>query len=256
MPTKTVEDWIKVAQDFNLRTNFPNCIGAVDGKHIRIKKPNDTGSLYFNYKQYCSIVLMAVVDSEYCFTAIDVGAYGSASDSQVFKRCNFAKRLQRDMLNLPDDQYLPGDVNGHKMPYVFVGDEAFGLSKHVLRPFARKNLTNLKRIFNYRLSRARRMVECAFGILANKWRIFHRPIDTQPEVCDDIVKACCALHNYIRRHDGKQMPENEQVEEKSPFTNIAPSNQRASQIAEDNRMYFAKYFTSPQGNIPWQYNHI
>jgi hypothetical protein len=58
------------------------------------------------------------------------------------------------------------------MPFVVVGDEAFGLSEYVLRPFPRRNLSIQKKVFNYMHTRARRMVECAFGILASKWRIF------------------------------------------------------------------------------------
>ena len=59
MTSKTEEDWNKIANEFNDRTNFPNVIGAIDGKHVRIKKPEDSGSLCFNYKKFCSVVLMA-----------------------------------------------------------------------------------------------------------------------------------------------------------------------------------------------------
>lgn len=71
--------------------------------------------------------------------------------------------------------------------YVFVGDEAFGLSQHVLRsPYGGRNLTKNKHIFNYRLYRARRYVECAFGILSNKWRLFHQPINVTSKLAVDI----------------------------------------------------------------------
>lgn len=255
MKEKTTEDWLNVADDFYKRTNFPNCLGAVDGKHIRIKKPNNTGSLYYNYKQYCSIVLMAIVDSNYCFSSVDIGSYGSACDSQIFKKSNLARRLEQNLLNIPKNQKLPHDINGTEMPYVFIGDEAFSLTSHILRPFANKNLTWVKRIFNYRLCRARRMVECAFGILANKFRIFHRPLDTNPEFCDSIIKACCVLHNFLRCHDGNSFEELDH-QEKHNFVNIAPTNQRGPQSAQDNRTYFANYFTSPQGSVPWQYDYI
>ncbi|KAJ8929725.1 hypothetical protein NQ314_017561 [Rhamnusium bicolor] len=161
---------------------------------------------------------------------------------------------EQKLLNIPEDICLP-DIDGTCMPFVFVADEAFSISKHVLRPYARKNLTNLKRIFNYRLTRARRMVECAFGILANKWRIFHRPLDVNPEFCDSIVKAACILHNLVRLHDGKQVDQ-EDIESTTYFNNIAPSNKRGKQTALNNRTYFARYFTSPAGNVSWQYEYI
>lgn len=79
------EQWIGIAQKYYEKTQFPNCIGAVDGKHIRCVNPKNSGSIFFNYKKYFSIVLMANVDSEYCFISTDVGAYEREGDSCVFK---------------------------------------------------------------------------------------------------------------------------------------------------------------------------
>jgi len=60
----------------------------------------------------------------------------------------------------------------------------------------------IKTVFNYRLSRARRFIECLFGILTNKWRIFHRPLNVNIELAIDIIKACVVLHNFVRLRDG------------------------------------------------------
>ena len=85
------------------------------------------------------------------------------------------------------------------MPFVLVCDAALVLSDHALRPYPNKKLTCLKRIQNHNLSRARRVMENTFGILANKWRIFHRPIDVNPDFCDNIIRTCYVLHNYVRK---------------------------------------------------------
>ncbi|KAL4104784.1 hypothetical protein QTP88_020060 [Uroleucon formosanum] len=100
---------------------------------------------------------------------IDVGSYGKESDCNIFKQSRFEKKLYADKVNFPPDAPLPGDEDGVPQPFIVVGDEAFVINKHLLRPFPGKSLINKRRIFNYRLSRARRYIECTFGILSNKW---------------------------------------------------------------------------------------
>jgi hypothetical protein len=74
------------------------------------------------------------------------------------------------------------------MPFVLVRDEASALSNAMMRPYGDKDLPQNKMVFNYRLSRARRFIECSFGILTNKWRIFHRPLNVNIEIAIDIIK--------------------------------------------------------------------
>lgn len=172
MPEPSKEKWVEETKIFYNKTNFPNCLGAIDGKHIRCKAPNNSGSLFFNFKKYFSIVLIAIADDNLCFITIDVGAFGKESDSNIFKECPLGKKLYSGQLELPKPAILP-NTNDCPQPYVFIGDEAFALHSNLLRPYPGRNLNNTRRIFNYRLSRARRTVECTFGVLANKWRVLH-----------------------------------------------------------------------------------
>ncbi|XP_029348121.1 uncharacterized protein LOC115034802 [Acyrthosiphon pisum] len=119
MPELTKKDWIEVAEIYKKKANFPHCLGPIDGKHIRIRKPSNTGSEYFNYKNYFSIVLMAVVDANYKFLVVDIGAYGKGSDSLVFQDSHFGQRLQRDELDLPQASIIDG-YNEPVFPYVFL----------------------------------------------------------------------------------------------------------------------------------------
>ena len=73
-----------------------------------------------------------------------------------------------------------------------------GANRNMLWPFGGFNLIVKKRVLNYRLCRARRYVECVFGILSNKWRIFQRPLNVSPDFTVDIVKACVVMRISFR----------------------------------------------------------
>jgi hypothetical protein len=68
--------WIEIEKDVCNKCNFPNLIGAIDGKHVIIQEPLQSGSNFFCYKKktFCTI-LLALVDADNRFIAIDVGAY-------------------------------------------------------------------------------------------------------------------------------------------------------------------------------------
>ena len=87
------------------------------------------------------------------------------------------------------------------MPYVLVGDEAFQLLENVMRPYLGKCLPKDELIFNYRLSRARMVVECTFGIMVAHWRIYHRMVEMLPHNMDFVILATCVLHNFLRTED-------------------------------------------------------
>ncbi|XP_040195337.1 uncharacterized protein LOC120928303 [Rana temporaria] len=127
MPVPDTSMWQEIANGFWKKTQFPNCVGALDGKHIRIQMPPGSGSQFYNYKKYFSLVLMAICDSNYRFVAVDIGAYGSNADARVFSASQMGRRLLEGHFNFPSDKPLPGTV-GPDMPHVLVADEAFGLS--------------------------------------------------------------------------------------------------------------------------------
>lgn len=255
MKIPTEDEWLEIAKNFETNANFPLCLGAIDGKHIRIIKPEESGSMFLNYKHYFSIVLMAVVDANYNFIYIDVGAYGKECDSAVFKETEFWKRIIGDKLNIPPPKQLPGADS--ELPYVFVADEAFALHQHLLRPFGGHQLDSIKKNFNYRLTRARRYVECAFGILSNKWRILHRPLNVSTDTAVSIVKTCCLLQNIINKVESiHNVTENASEYVRSsnnalcnlPRSHSSRGNVKANMI----RNKYAEYFMSPAGRVHWQ----
>ena len=191
LPKPTEETWKRIECGFRTRWQFPNCIGALDGKHVMITKPFNSGSKFWSYKGYNSIVLMALVDHEYRFSYVDIGAYGSNSDGNVFRSSKFGQKLLTGNLNVPQLKTLP-NYSGHgSMPHIVVADEAFPLNEYIMRPYPRYRESSLPKdeaVFNYHLSRARMVVENSFGILAMRWRLFERRLALFEDNADKVIK--------------------------------------------------------------------
>ena len=171
-------------------------LGALDGKHIRIRCPAKGGSQFYNYKGYHSIVLLALVDAHYRFLCIQVGSPGAASDSQLWNMSALQDAVMANSIGLPASEPLPSD--DRPMPYLIIADNAFALQEWLMKPFVSSPLQEDERIFNYRLIRARRCVENAFGIMANRWGCLLTALRQEPENAEATTLACVALHNKIR----------------------------------------------------------
>ena len=197
MPVPTPGDWGSIAEGFHHRWAFPNCLGSIDGKHVVIRAPDNSRSLFYNYKGTYSIMLLAVVDSQYCFWVVDVGSYGRISDAGVLANSNFGQKLLDGTLGLPLDALLPGAEHMGQQPYVFGADEAFPLHCKLMQPFP-GHKSSSHRVFNFRLYHARLIVENTCGILTSHWRMYRGVIRVSPANVDACVKATCFLHNFLR----------------------------------------------------------
>jgi len=177
--------------------------------------------------------------------------------------------LSQNQLNIPDARELPGSNKTYT--YVFVGDEAFQLLPNFMKPYNRAVLTDEKRIFNCRLSRARRIVENAFGILTSRLKIFEKNIKFAPHKTRKIVVACCHLHNYLStRNNGHYLQRGDVDFENKDTGRVKEGSWRqgTQQVAELQRTRgnsaaeakkirddFCEYFNS-HGSVPWQNNFI
>ena len=189
------DDWMKISAEFEHYWNFPNVVGAIDGKHVQMFAPPNEGSNYYNYKKTHSIVLLGVCDARYKYTLVDIGDTGRQSDGSVYTNSKLGYAIENNLLSIPRDKKLPNSAK--VLPFVFVGDDAFSLKRHLMKPYPFSNLSLDKQIFNYRLSRARRIIENTFGITASRFRVFHRPINADVEKVVAITKAVVALHNFL-----------------------------------------------------------
>ncbi|KAL4156128.1 hypothetical protein QTP88_000163 [Uroleucon formosanum] len=217
---QTSKDWKEVANGFKDRWQMINCGGCIDGKHIRICQPARSGALYYNYKNFYSIVLMAIVNHNYELIYVDVGKQGRISDGGVIQATTFYRRLQNETLNLPKPMDCEEDLN-----VVFIGDAAFSIEEHVLKPFPQKSLNYERRIYNYRLSRARNVVENAFGLIASRFRILQTSINVNPNDTNYIVLAICTLHNFLIKHNSSYVKPTSENSETQDTEDIDVSGQ-------------------------------
>ena len=265
----TPDEWREIAQLYGERWDFHHTCGALDGKHIAIRSPPRSGTLYYNYKGFFSIILLALVDADYKFIWADVGSQGSSSDAQVFNHGPLRQRLENGTIGFPEPDPLPHDDK--PTPYFFVGDDAFPLRSWMMKPYSHRHLTNAERILNYRLSRARRIVENSFGILVHRFRCMLGTMQQTPRRAKIIVMAAMCLHNLMRiRYPALQ---NNDVDREDGNGNHIPGAWRTDAVLQDvheagrqgymanregkrTRAYLKNYYVSDVGSLPWQNDMI
>ena len=145
------------------------------------------------------MVFLGICDAQYCFSYVHVGEYGSNNNSGVLKNLRMGRKFGANKICLALQKFLSGDL---ELPYFLLEKKIFPLSNWLMRPYSGKALTSeTRKIFNYWLSRARRVIENTFGILVARWRVFQKPIDAKPERAEKIILAAIVLHNYLRQTD-------------------------------------------------------
>nr|CAH0110752.1 unnamed protein product [Daphnia galeata] len=248
-PPTTPGEWNAVSEDFYNIWNFPHCLGALDGKHIRIKCPKLSGSEFYNYKNYHSIILMALADAKYRFLITDIGASGREGDASVFSSSSLASAMKKNRCNIPKPAPLP--KCDWIAPFFIVGDEAFPLSRNLMRPFAGRKTGLL-------LSRARRVIENAFGLLVARWRIFKTEIQAQPEQVDWYAKACCVLHNYLQTDNEFETEEMEALEDElDSVVNFFRSQEGSEKSNEGAKIRdILKSYFLIHDSLSWQHDHV
>lgn len=211
---------------------------------------------------------MAAADADYKFVLVDIGALGHNSDGGIFRNCKFGKAI----IDKAEDIQFPGPKNlpntNILADYVFLGDEAFPLRTNLLRPYPGRscgNLPNEQEMFNKNLSRSRRVVENAFGILANRFRIYRKPIIASKETVLNIIKSTVCLHNFLRERTSSRYIQPDLIDREGADGTVVPGlwrgenheglrslgrmgSNRASMDAIEVRRLYTHYFTNCSNN--------
>lgn len=236
--------------------------------------------LRMNENQYVSILdkvrpliekentsFIALVDADYRFIYLDVGSEGRVADGGIWRRSSLYRWMKAGILNIPPSKPWPNGEEHGPQSNAIVADDAFALSTNLMKPYSTRSLTKTQRIFNYRLSRARRVAENAFGIMSNRFRILLTNVYRTP---DRVVQMCLcvgALHNYLRATGGASYigPAGVDLEDANHHTipgewrGDAPlqvlqtsQNRNATRDAKAMRDQMATYFSEGGGRVAWQ----
>ena len=259
----TPDKWKELEREFRIRWNVPHALGALDGKHMALKKPKNTGALYHNYKGFSSIVMLALVDGQYKFRWVDAGTEGSCSDGQIFNASQLKRRIEDGMIGFPGP--APITQGGPDVPYFILADDAFALKTWLMKPYGRRMLTREERIANYRISRGRRVVENAFGILVSRFRVMRTTIELPPPTVREVVFTCVVLHNILRSQyqgqPGGQQPGEDDDDDVPGDCGLiggaagGGQDRNPTREAKRQRDYLKDYFNN-EGAVAWQDGRI
>ena len=257
----TMEEWLEISRKFEDRWQFPNCLGAIDEKQIVMQPPPEAGSHFFNYKHTHSMILMAIAGPDYeCFYT-DLGTNGRASDGGLWSKSSPSKAIENGDICLPLPSFLL-----LMMPLLF--------KPYLMKPYPQSGLTEERRIYNYRHSRARRISENLFGIIANWWHVFRSVILLPPpRTIEVMLMSTLIIHNFLRQSPSRSIYcpvglldlENRSGDfipgiwhNDSSANSVLPlhvpsTGHNASKDAKRVRETFKEYFCN-EGAVGWQWN--
>ena len=216
----------EIVKGFEEYWGFPQAAGAIDGSHIPIIKPKESAADYYNRKGYYSIIVQALVDFRGRFLDVYMGWPGKVHDARVFVNSSLYQKGINGCL-FPD---MKKNINGVDVPLVILGDPAYPALPWLMKPFPEnEHTTTNQKLFNYRQSRARMVVENSFGRLKGRWRCLLKRLDCDLNNVCDIVASCIVLHNICEMY-GDTCSE-EWTYQDDPSTWSLPSSSHTSSTA-------------------------
>ena len=97
----------------------------------------------------------------------------------------------------------PRNINGVEVPLLVLGDPAYPLLPWLMKPFSDNGrLSEEQALFNYRLSRARMVIENAFVRLKGRWRCLLKRNDMNIKHLPNCIASCVVLRNFSEIHGG------------------------------------------------------
>lgn len=229
------ERFREMAVHIENRWGLPHCVGAIDGSHIPIIAPQNYHNDYFNRKSWHSIILQGVVDGKGKFWNVFTGLPGSLHDA----RLSTLWELAGENLFPPHIRNIGAVTAG----YYVLGDSAYPLQDWLLKPFHDTGrLPAEQHMFNQKFSRARAVVENAFGRLKGRWHCLLKRNDCDTQLVKSMVLTCSALHNLCEDH-GETYETSWDVPEAAAYKPAVTVAQGVDEEGRDIRDALMKYLS-------------
>ena len=244
MPT-TYEDVLKAVEEFEKRFGFPQCLGAVDGTHVFIKRPSENPADYLNRKNRYSLNIQAMCDHNYRFTDVVIMWPGSVHDARIFVNSTLNETLRTGKIPSCPRKIIDDE---EPVPVCILGDAAYPLYPYLMKEFPGGGVTIQEKFFSYRLCSARVAIECAFGRLKARFGILRREMDISFPYLQEVVHSCFILNNYCelqKEHLKEQTVEHEIRSggiEQPTVEKYRGNNSKDEAQAKKIRSIFVKYF--------------
>lgn len=191
----TGDDIEEHIREFTVSTGFPQGFGSLNECRIEVSPPHGEAIDYHIYKECNSTVLLALVDHKYNFMYINFGSPGRNHDAGIYHKSSLpaliaSPQFSEKTVNLGDQAVGP----------VILCDQAFPLQANLMKPYPNQGrLAEEQQLFNYTLSKARRVVENAFGRLKARFRILGKGLECDVSNANSVIRACCTLHNVCEQ---------------------------------------------------------
>ena len=231
----------EVVQGFESCWGFPQIAGAIDGSHIPIVKPKDSASDYYNRKNYYSVLMQGLVDFRGQFMDVCIGWPGKVHDARVFSNSSIYKKAVKGKLFPPWTR----KISNVEIPLMILGDPAYPLLPWLMKPYIENAHSTAKEKYcNYRQSRARMVVENAFGRLKGRWRCLLKRLDFDLKNVPAIIASCVVLHNFCEKfgdnfRDDWESENTTQDQTPSTANNNTTASTQASKIRDAIKDYLS-----------------
>lgn len=240
----TEEEWKKISSNFLRRWQYPKLIGCLDGKHYQLRCPEKSGSQFHNYKGTFSVLVLAISDAFHRILYFKVGMQGSSNDSGAWLYSDFREALESSSLQIPTAP--EGQVEYH-----LAADGAFPLSDRMMVPYQSFSSSGKEDLFNYQLSRARRIIEGSFGMISARFRLFQTSMNLKPKNAQLVISACFILHNFLLSVEPFKRPDLPKIQDPAIFLDRVEGNFPSKGYKQ--RAALCDFF-SAEGSVAWQIN--